>query len=398
MSSGSDEDTSAVGANRPQHDQALESLGIVVGEIAHDFNNMLSLIFGYVEMALSEIPEGERARSDLEHVLATSDRAKELVARILTFSKRTKLKREEIFIHKPVRGAIDFISNRLTPNVTLTSVIEDNESRRILSNETEIYQIVSNLCANSIQSLPESGGEIEVKLDYFNSGSEYAQQHSGLTSTDYAKITVRDNGCGMDLGTIENMYVPFFTTARSEDEGLNRAGLGLTTVHNIVSSQGGVIFVDTVLDGGTSFEICIPLTDSDPKEEKTVSNNPSERTPVKRILFVDDDSSIIEMAIKMLEKNNYSVTSFIDGNEALAHFRQQPHEFDLIITDLIMPTITGTELASQLSAINPNIPILLTTGFSEKITAATCEQWGISTVINKPFSIQDLLSTIESLG
>lgn len=398
MPSPSDNDTSVLPANPLQQDEALEGLGIVVGEIAHDFNNILSLIFGYVEMALSEIPEGERARSDLEHVLAVSDRAKELVSRILTFSKRTKLKREEFFIHKPIRSAVEFISNRLPPNVRLNVVIEENIDRKIFSNEAEIYQVISNLCSNSIRALSDSSGEIEIKLDYFSSDSEYAKQHSGLTSVDYAKITVRDTGCGMDLNTIENMYVPFFTTARSDDKNENRAGLGLTTVHNIVASQGGVIFIDSVVDKGTTFEICIPLIDPGLEEANPKSSDARESTRAKHILFIDDDSSIIEMANKMLEKNHYAVTSFIDGNEALEHFREQPHKFDLIITDLIMPTITGTELASQMSAINPNIPILLTTGFSEKITAATCEQWGISTVINKPFTIHELLTTIESLS
>ncbi|MCH8134354.1 MAG: response regulator [Proteobacteria bacterium] len=399
MPTPSDIDTSQESTKRLQHDEALESLGIVVGEIAHDFNNILSLIFGYVEMALSEIPEGERARSDLEHVLATSDRAKELVARILTFSKKTKLTRERIFIHKPIHSAVDFISHRLPPHITLNTVIEEHRDRKILSNETEIYQIVSNLCANSVEALSESGGEIEVKLDYFSSDSEYARLHSGLACTDYAKITVSDTGCGMDIDTIENIYVPFFTTARSDGKNENRAGLGLTTVHNMVSSQGGAIFLESTPDKGTTFEICIPLVVDPALEGKSAepADRP-ERTHVKHILFIDDDSSIIEMANKILEKNNYTVTSFIDGNEALAYFSQHPHEFDLVITDLIMPLITGTELASQISEINPNIPILLTTGFSEKITAATCKQWGISTVINKPFSIHDLLTTIESLS
>lgn len=398
MPSLNDDDTPKVSVNNVQHDEALEGLGIVVGEIAHDFNNILSLIFGYVEMALSEIPEGERARSDLEHVLAASDRAKDLVARILTFSKRTKLKREEIFIHTPVLNAVNYLSKRLPANVKLSSNVEENTDRSILSNETEIYQIVNNLCANSIEALPESGGEIEVSLDYFSSDSDYARQHPGLTGGDYAKLTVKDTGCGMDIGIIENMYVPFFTTARGHEKDENRAGLGLTTINNIVSSQDGAIFVDSVVNEGTCFEICIPLIDPELEGSSAESRNSSRKKNPKHVLFIDDESSIIEMANKILEKNNYTVTSFIDGNEALEHFRLRPHEFDLIITDLIMPTITGTELALQLSAINPSIPIILTTGFSEKITAATCEQWGISTVINKPFSIQDLLATIESVS
>jgi len=381
-----------------QHDEALDSLGIVVGEIAHDFNNILSLITGYVEMALSEIPEGERARSDLEHVLAASDRAKELVARILTFSKSTKLKRKEIVIEKPIISAIDYISGRLPANVKLRSSVEKSRGKKILSNETEIYQVISNLCANSLQALPDTGGEIEVEVNYFDSGSEYARQHPGLTHGEYAKISVKDTGCGMTIDTIEQMYHPFFTTARGGDKGENRAGLGLTTVYNIVSSQNGAIYIDSTPDKGSTFEVCLPLIDAEPDSKDIFSSSPQEDVNTKHILFVDDESSIIEMANQILKKSGYAVTSFVDGIEALEHFRQQPHQFDLIVTDLTMPAITGTELASKMSAINPNIPIILTTGFSEKITTATCKQWSISTVINKPFSIHELLDTIESLS
>lgn len=383
-----------------QHDEALDSLGIVVGEIAHDFNNVLSLITGYVEMALSEIPEGERARSDLEHVLAASDRAKELTARILTFSKSTKLKRKEILVEKPIINAINYISGRLPANVKLRSSLKESRGKKILSNETEIYQVISNLCANSLQALPKTGGEIEVKVDYFDSDSEYARQHPGLTHGEYAKISVKDTGCGMNIDTIEKMYDPFFTTARGGDKRENRAGLGLTTVYNIVSSQNGAIYIDSTLNEGSTFEVCLPLINAEREGQgkNIFPISPPEDLNTKHILFVDDESSIIEMANQILKKSGYAVTSFTDGIKALEHFRQQPHKFDLIVTDLTMPAISGTELASKMSAIKPNIPIILTTGFSEKITTATCKQWNISTVINKPFSIHELLDTIEKLS
>lgn len=398
MPSPSDNGRTQMSENKVQHDEALDSLGIIVGEITHDFNNILSLIFGYVEMALSEIPEGERARSDLEHVLAAGDRAKELVARILTFSKSTKLKREEILLEKPVVSAVRYISDRLPGNVTLNSNIEGDNDNRILGNETEIYQIINNLCTNSLQAMPESGGEISVKLDYFDSDSEYAKQNPGLSQSRYARITVKDTGCGMDISTIEQMYNPFFTTARDENSSEKRAGLGLTTVYNIVSSENGIIYIDSTPGEGSTFEICLPLVEieEDSVDEYSLSSTTIQDS--KQILFVDDEASIIEMAHQMLEKNNYTVTSFIDGNDAIEHFRQHPHKFDLIITDLIMPAITGTELSTKLSAINPNVPIILTTGFSEKITAATCEQWGINTVINKPFAIHEFLAAIEKLA
>lgn len=388
-------ETTELAENKIQHDEAMDSLGIIVGEIAHDFNNILSLIFGYVEMALSEIPPGERARSDLEHVLAAGDRAKDLVARILTYSKSTKLKRAEITIDKPIRDALTYISERLPINIKLDSSIDSSRGNFVLSNETEIYQIINNLCTNSLQAMPDSGGEIEVTLDYIDANDESIQELSNLIKRDYARITVSDDGCGMDISTIENMYTPFFTTARGLDSDESRAGLGLTTVYNIVSSQGGVIHLESIPDKGTSFQIFLPLISN--KNHSLDSPLTNEDLQTKNILFIDDDPSIIDMASQVLEKNNYTVTSFIDGNEAIEYFRQQPHHFDLVITDLIMPSITGTELSSKMSMINPNIPIILTTGFSEKITSATCRQWGITTVINKPFALRDFLGAIEKL-
>jgi len=206
----------------------------------------------------------------------------------------------------------------------------------------------------------------------------------------------------MNIDTIEKMYDPFFTTARGGDKRENKAGLGLTTVYNIVSSQNGAIYIDSTLNEGSTFEVCLPLINAEREGQGEGKNifpiSPPEDLNTKHILFVDDESSIIEMANQILKKSGYAVTSFTDGIKALEHFRQQPHQFDLIVTDLTMPAISGTELASKMSAIKPNIPIILTTGFSEKITTATCKQWNISTVINKPFSIHELLDTIEKLS
>jgi len=397
MQSPKDKDTPALPAETSQHDEALDSLGIVVGEIANDFNNILSLILGYVEMALSELPEGSRARSDLEHVLAASDRATELVARILTFSKSTKLMREPIVLDEIATKLGKYLRERLPSNVKINCKIEEGKGRKLLSNETEIYKLLNNLCLNGIQALKEVGGEINLTLDYVDGDSDFVLQHSGLSNRDYARLTVEDNGSGMDIDTIEKMYTPFFTTSRGGDSGEIRAGLGLTTVYNIVSSHDGSIFVESKQGEGSKFVICLPLMDSAVLDDDQEALKPPKKDEHKHILFVDDEESIVRMANKMLVQNGFAVTKFTDGNAALEHFRQQPHQFDLIITDLIMPTITGTELASKLSAINPNVPIVLTTGFSERITSSTCQQWGISTVINKPFTIRDLLATIESL-
>jgi len=379
-----------------EQDQALDGLGIVVGEIAHDFNNILSLIFGYVEMALSEIPEGQRARSDLEHVLAAGDRAKELVARILTYSNRAKLKKTPINMVQPVRKALKFLNDRMPPHVSMSTSLPQS-ALNVIGNETEINQIVLNLCNNSLQALPEEGGEIEITLREIGPDSDFYDTHSAVPQQHYAVLTMRDNGCGMDLSTQEKMYTPFFSTSRQNNNQQNRAGLGLTTLYNIVTSQQGYILVNSTPGEGTTFEICLPLVAEASKTGISQNTPKTTSKAPKRVMFVDDEPAITEMTSHILSHSGYQAMFFNDGNEALAWFTDHPHDFDIIVTDLIMPVLSGSELASRCTALNPNIPIILTTGFSEKISLANCRQWGVTAVITKPFAIQQLLATLEEL-
>ncbi len=241
-----------------------------------------------------------------------------------------------------------------------------------------------------------SGGSIDVTLEAIDKDNIFFDQHPALARGNYVLLTVRDTGCGMDLSTLEKMYTPFFTTSRSNDKNVSRAGLGLTTVDNIVTSMNGFIFAHSALGEGTTFEICLPqLTDDKQGSKRTQAMGPVRGE--KRVLFIDDEPAITEMASHILTQSGYKAMFFIDGNEALQYFSENPHDFDIIITDLKMPQISGSELASRCAAINPNIPIILTTGFSEKISLASCRQWGVTTVITKPFSIGQLLATLEEL-
>lgn len=382
-----------------QQDQALDSLGIVVGEIAHDFNNVLSLIFGYVEMAMSEIPEGERARSDLEHVLAAGDRAKELVARIMTFSNRAKLKKTRINARLPVLNALNYLKDRMPPTVTLRSNVSDSAAM-VLGNDTEIQQVVMNLCSNSVQAMPAQGGSIDVTLTCLDENAAALAGRPSLPKGAWMQLKVKDTGVGMDLATMQNIYTPFFTTSRQQarPDGKTevRAGLGLTTVYNIVTSVNGFIFVDSEVNKGTTFEIYLPLL-SDNNRIAEPSNSKTRNTQTRKVLFIDDEPAITEMASQILKTNNYQAMIFNDGNEALRYFSEHPHDFDIIVTDLIMPLISGSELASRCAAINPNIPIVLTTGFGERISPASYLQWGVSTLLTKPFSIHQLLATLAEL-
>ena len=379
-----------------QESEALDSLSIVVGEIAHDFNNVLSLIFGYVEMALSEIPEGERARSDLEHVLAAGDRAKELVARILTYSNQKKLKQTDIHLAKPVTTAIRNIRDKLPPNINFKDKVEDKHAL-VYGNASEIVQIVSNLCNNSIHAIGNNDGTITIELEYLDRNSELLNQLPGIEKhRAYGRLSVEDDGCGMDLETLEKIYTPFFSTSKDNELEKKRAGLGMTTVYNIVTSMSGKISVESEPGEGTRVVVLFPL--SGYEAGTGASNDASVSEQAKHILFIDDETAITEMADQMLKKGGHKVTTFNDGNKAADYFSSHPHEFDLVITDLVMPQLSGTELSQKISSINPNIPIILTTGFSEKITTSSCKKWGISLVMNKPFVINDLLTAIESLS
>jgi signal transduction histidine kinase len=263
-------------------DQALDSLGIVVGEIAHDFNNILSLIFGYVEMAMSEIPEGERARSDLEHVLAAGDRAKELVARILTFSNRAKLKKNRLNPRGPVLHALNYLKDRMPPSVTLKTKIDDMQVM-VLANETELQQIVMNLCNNSVQAMPNTGGIIEINMEVLDESASALAGHPSLPKGGHVRLIVKDNGIGMDFDTLTNIYTPFFTTSRLQGrQEVVRAGLGLTTVYNIVTSCNGFIYVDSHPGDGTTFEIFFPIL-SQSQSSKVTPMEPNGRQQTRPV-------------------------------------------------------------------------------------------------------------------
>lgn len=373
--------------------EALDGLSLVVNEIAHDFNNILSLIFGYVEMALGEIPAGEHAHTDLQHVLGAGDRAKELVARILTVSNRTKLKRERLGVTLPLRAALKLIADRAPPGVSLQGRFEADDGF-VLGNETELKQILTQLCNNGIQAVAGGTGNVEVHLYRPGTDDDILRQHPELAGSGIVVLEVRDNGCGMDRQTLTHIYDPFFTTARDAEHRRQRAGLGLTTVARIVHAMQGHIFVQSTPGKGSCFRVCLPLLADESGSTLAATGGAHGK---KRVLFVDDEPAITEMASHILTQSGYKAKFFTDGNEALQYFSQHPHDFDIIVTDLKMPQISGSELATRCAAINPDIPILLTTGFSEKISLASCREWGVTTVISKPFSIGQLLATLEEL-
>ncbi|PCJ40809.1 MAG: hypothetical protein COA71_09400 [SAR86 cluster bacterium] len=240
------------------HDEALNSLGIVVAEVANDFTKTLSLITSYVDMALGEIPKGERAYSDLEHALASSNRMNAMMASIITFNKKTKLPQKEISLNKAIHSVLFYLKDHCPPNINIISEITTADML-VISNETEIFHVINNVCTNSIQAINGEEGEIKIKLDHFTKKSTFYSKKLNLDYKNYARISIKDTGCGMDVNTISHIYDPFFSHADMNSTSGNQAGLGLTIARNIVRSQNGFIHADSSAGKGTTFDICLPL-------------------------------------------------------------------------------------------------------------------------------------------
>ncbi|MHC1742544.1 MAG: PAS domain S-box protein [Syntrophobacteraceae bacterium] len=372
--------------------QKLEAIGTLAGGIAHDFNNVLSPIIGYTEMALDDIPESSTTRYDLEQVLTAASRAKELVKQILTFSR---LKQDELMRPTDIDMVLREALNMLRASLPSTVEIRQNLHKgSAVANATEIHQVVVNLCTNAAHAM-HGRGTLDVSLTEVTlEGQDLLQlplAHLGPGS--YLKTTVKDTGHGMRPEIMDQIFDPYFTT-KGVGEG---TGLGLAVVHGIVMRHGGAITVQSTLGEGSVFDVYLPATlkAMGPEIEHTEALPRGD----ERILLVDDEPMIVDMSVKMLTQLGYRVTASTDPTEALATFRSDPDRFDLVITDFTMPRLTGMDLAKGILVIRPETPILLCTGFNERLTPEMVDEAGIRQVVLKPFEKRRLAKIIrEVLG
>jgi len=370
--------------------QKMEAIGRLAGGIAHDFNNILSPILGYTDMALEDIPQDSRARTDLEHVIKAAKRAKALVQQILIFSRQDEQERKPVQIHLIIREALKLLQASLPSNIEIRQNI-DTESGAVLADPTQIHQVIMNLCTNAYHAMRESGGVMTISLAKVEVDIKFVKQHPNLHEGQYIRLSVSDTGHGMDQATMERIFDPFFTT-KGMGEG---TGLGLSVVHGIVSSHDGEITVYSEPGKGSTFHVYLPRADGDVEQE--VSRDEPIPKGKERVLFVDDEKEIAVMAKEMLERFGYKVTLKTSSIEALKAFRTHPNKFDIIITDQTMPHMTGTQLAKELMNIRTDIPIILTTGFSEMITPEKAKEMGIREYIMKPIVARDLGKIIREV-
>jgi PAS domain S-box-containing protein len=370
--------------------QKMESIGNLAGGIAHDFNNILSSIIGFTELALDNVEKGSKIESDLQGVYTAGLRAKELVAQILIFARQSESELKPIQIYIVVKEVLQFIRSSIPTTIEIKSN-NINSKSYVMGNPTQIHQIMMNLFTNAAFAMEESGGLLTVSLKDTIIEKRVGEGKIGLKEGRYVELSVSDTGTGIPPEFIDSIFEPYFTT-KGSGEG---TGMGLAVVYGIVESYGGKITVGSTYGKGTTFTIYLPA--SQKRNPQRQCKNEPLPTGTERVLFVDDEAPIAKMGALCLEGFGYSVTIRTSSLEALELFRANPNRFDLVITDMTMPNMTGDKLSVELMKIRPGIPIILCTGYSKKISDATASKLGIRAFAYKPVVKADLVKTVRKV-
>ena len=372
--------------------QKMEALGTLASGIAHDFNNILAAILGYTELAKMELAEGSNARNDLDQVIIACNRATELVKQILTFSRKSEHHKKPLRIYLVVKEAVKMLRSTLPANIGIRTEI-DEHSGLVLADPTSIHQMILNLCTNASQAIGDKQGWIEVSLRQLELTEEQLEEHPCLPPGRFIVLTVRDNGSGMDEKTISRIFEPYFTT---KEQGAG-TGLGLAVTHGAVKQCGGFIEVESELGKGSEFRIYLPVL----AEEHTDTPELEEGFPLpggtERILFVDDEPSIVHISEAVLSTLGYTVVTETESPAALARFKAAPANFDLLITDQTMPGLTGSELAKEVLTIRSELPVVLCTGYTASLSEKDATAIGVARYAIKPINIGKLAALVREV-
>jgi PAS domain S-box-containing protein len=369
--------------------QKMEAIGQLAGGIAHDFNNILSAITGFTEISLSTLKPQSPVNEYLTEVLEASGRAKELINQILTFSREVEQEIKPIRVSLPVKEALKLIRASVPASIEVRSKILSRASA--LADPTQIHQIVMNLCTNAAHAMREEGGCLAVELaDITLAQGERSRRYPEAEPGEYVRLSVSDEGHGIEAHHLDRIFDPFFTT-KAQGEG---TGMGLSVVHGIVKSYGGSLNVQSQFGEGSCFDILIPAL------APATPGRPTEKKPIpmgsESILFVDDETMIVKIVEKMLESLGYRVTVRTSAIEALEAFKNNPDGFDLVVTDLIMPRMSGLDLVERILEIRPGFPIVLCTGFSTKVSEEAVAKQKVSEILNKPLLRRELADAVRT--
>ena len=372
-----------------QQAQKMEAIGTLAGGIAHDFNNILGAIIGYAELAKMKAPEESDVISDLNLVIKSSNRAADLVQQILTVSRRHKKERRPMQLKYIVKEALKMLKATLPSTIEIKDY-SGKDMGVINADPTQMHQVIMNLCTNAGHAMQEDGGVLEVGIGNVQVGTENSGSgYLDLPSGSYLRLTVNDTGHGIPRHVIDKIFDPYFTT-KDTGEG---TGLGLSVAVGIVKAHGGTITVYSEPGKGTTFHVYLPIVEDVERKEKETEGPPP--TGSERILFIDDEQALVEMGGQMLERLGYEVVTKQSSIEALELFRAEPDRFDLVITDMTMPKMTGDKLAQALMKIRPDIPIILCTGHSKLVSEEKAKDMGIRAFVMKPILKRTLAEAVR---
>jgi PAS domain S-box-containing protein len=372
-----------------QQAMKMEAIGTLAGGIAHDFNNILAAILGYGEIANVQLPDNHPVKKDILQVIKAGNRAKELVKQILAFSRQGEICFSPLKIQSIIKEALKLLRSSLPTTIQIQERVDPN-CRPVLADPTQIHQVIMNFCTNAKHAMESHGGILTVSLSEVEAtDSKSIPGCPQLTNGVYLDLSVRDTGCGIEKSTQTKIFDPFFTTKKTG----KGTGLGLSVVHGIIKQHQGDVTVESALGRGTVFHVYLPIID----KEMPAKTAPTMELPrgKERILLVDDEPSVLEMMRRMLADLGYTVTAFTGSIEALNTYRANPDTFDLLITDMTMPNLTGTILAKKVLNIRPDLPIILCTGYSESMDKKQAESLGIREFLLKPILKKQLAATIR---
>lgn len=372
--------------------QKLEAIGTLAGGIEHDFNNILGVIVGQAELIdIFNSEEGSPIKSRLNQILEASERAKNLVMQILTISRISTFATVPVDLVPLAKEVVKFIRSSTPSTIAIRQNIA-GDKMVVLSDPSRMHQVFLNLCTNAVQAMEASGGMLDITIRSVELDETSVTQYPALTAGSYIMVVISDTGPGMPPDVKEKIFEPYFTTKR-EGEG---TGLGLAVVHGIVKNQGGHVSVYSALGKGTTFRVLLPQTDDDgstfniKQSEELIKGNES-------VLLVDDEEQLLMTASDILIHLGYKVTTCIDPVEALNLFKEFPSQFDLVITDLTMPNLTGIQLIRELKKIQLEIPVILCSGFGRGVTEESAEKEGVNAFLYKPLTTRLLSQTIRSI-
>ncbi|WP_457574526.1 hybrid sensor histidine kinase/response regulator [Desulfolithobacter sp.] len=361
--------------------QKMEAIGTLAGGIAHDFNNILGAIIGFTDMALLLCDPDSPVYENLEHIRQGGQRATDLVQQILTFSRRGATAKHPVSVAPLIKESLKLLRASLPATIRINKMIKAPDAK-VLASPVQIQQIIMNLCTNAFHSMGEDGGQLDIILETITLEEN--------ETTNWVRLVIRDTGCGIEKEILNRIFDPFFTT-KEPGQG---TGMGLSVVHGIVHDLGGTIKVESTPGNGSVFTVLLPATGQGPEPDLMETEEPLPRGN-EHILIVDDERDICTTYRMMLGHLGYQVTDLCNPEEALERLRKDPDAFDLVITDQTMPEMTGMMLLHEIRAINPDLPVILCTGYSEQVDEPRAREAGARGLLMKPIDLQAMARTVR---